>query len=49
MVFIAFIALVIGVSVVWYKNVSLTGPEYREKNAGSNMPNPFYIMDKPAS
>ena len=48
MVFIAFIALVIGVSVVWWKNTSLTGEEYRGKNPGSNFPNPFYIMDKPA-
>lgn len=56
LVFVAFVALTIGVSVVWYHNVQLTGPitdaagnEYESlRPPGESFPNPFYIAEKPS-
>lgn len=56
LVFVAFVALTIGVSVVWFYNVELTGKvvdaggqEYESlREPGESFPNPFYIAEKPA-
>lgn len=55
LVFAAFVALTIGVSVVWYYNLELTGTiktasgeEYPTlRDPGESFPNPFFIAPEP--
>jgi hypothetical protein len=45
LVLVAFVALLAAVSVVWWKNVTLTGDEQPPES----MKNPFYLSPLPAS